>query len=472
MKFSLILSGFFLFVISLSAQKRFQSQFFLSSDSILNVQANLDLFTPPQSDTLQLRPLIIYISGQDAHYINYFKLFANDFSKKGYIVANLKYDINASNSTNLKLAVKKLGNNLITAVNFLKLNAKIYSIDTSQIFLTGSQVGSTVAMSVVYNLNNTAAPTNQIFNGVINIGGALMDTSFIKEGSAPLFNVSAIHYKDSIFNANLKVNGFKFDGYELYKKSVESGNGTGWLSLNRTGYTQKIINQYYEKVMNTSSAWLFTQLKYNKINNREDVHRYEKEILKFDSLNAIQKDAPNSILFLGSSYIRLWTNIRQDIDYANIIHRGFGGSNLKDVAFYLKRIVYPHQPKAIFMYVGNDIIVDDRDKTPEQSLELFKLIVGLIRMKYPTTPITWLAISPSEKRWAEWSKIKNTNALIENYCITNHNLYFLDASSQFLGKDSKPISNLYREDKLHYNEEGYKVWGNFLKQAVLNITLK
>jgi hypothetical protein len=218
------------------------------------------------------------------------------------------------------------------------------------------------------------------------------------------------------------------------------------------------------------AAWLYTQLKINKSKNEEGVFRWEKEMKAFDSLNRIEHHSKEAILFLGSSYIRLWKNIREDIKYDDIIHRGFGGCNLRDVAYYLKRIVYPHQPKAIFIYVGNDIVAGEKDKTPDQVLELFKYVVKIIREKYPTTPITWLAISPSEKRWAVWDKITEANKLIQSYCSSVPLLFYVDAGSRFLGDDGNPIKKYYREDKLHYNDEGYRYWGTLISEEVKSIT--
>jgi lysophospholipase L1-like esterase len=165
----------------------------------------------------------------------------------------------------------------------------------------------------------------------------------------------------------------------------------------------------------------------------------------------------------------MWKNIRTDLNYKGIIHRGFGGSNLRDVAYYIKRIVYPHNPKAIFIYVGNDITATERDKSPDQVLELYKYIVKTIREKYPTTPITWLAISPSEKRWSVWEKIQQANGLVKIYTDSQPNLFFIDAGQQFLGTDGKPNATLYRDDKLHYNDEGYKLWGKSIKESVNKI---
>jgi lysophospholipase L1-like esterase len=35
-----------------------------------------------------------------------------------------------------------------------------------------------------------------------------------------------------------------------------------------------------------------------------------------------------------------------------------------------------------------------------------------------------------------------------------------------------PITSLYKDDKLHYNEQGYKEWGNAIKSEVKQIINK
>lgn len=200
--------------------------------------------------------------------------------------------------------------------------------------------------------------------------------------------------------------------------------------------------------------------------------RYENQMNQFDSLNSIEKDNENSILFIGSSYIRKWVTIKEDLNYDDIINRGFGGSNIKDVRYYIKRIAYPHQPKAIFIYVGNDITATENDKKPIDVLETYKTIVEVLREKFPTIPITWLAIFPSEKRWAVWNKIQEVNHLIDEYSITQKNLYSINVCSSFLGEYGTPITSYYTEDKLHFNREGYKLWGNSISKQVKEISNK
>jgi lysophospholipase L1-like esterase len=216
------------------------------------------------------------------------------------------------------------------------------------------------------------------------------------------------------------------------------------------------------------SAWLYTQLRYINPNRKKSdpTMRWAAEMKNFDSVNLADTYPTNAVLFTGSSYIRLWKNIREDVKYPSIIHRGYGGSNLTEMAYYVKRIVYPHQPAALFMYVGNDITGSEKDKTPIQVLELFKYVAKTIRDKYPELPIVWLPIAPSPKRWMVWNEVQEANRLIEAYCAGEYRLYTVNASAKYLGKDGKPLENLFVEDRLHYNEKGYQLWGKEIKKLV------
>ena len=287
-----------------------------------------------------------------------------------------------------------------------------------------------------------------------------------------MFNTAGTGDKKVPFDSSFDYHGFKYGSYILFKHCVSLGIATGWRPFYGNGHTLNSSPLKQDSCIADMSAWLYTQLKFNKKKNDEGVFRWEKDINSFDSLNVVEKHSDSAIMFIGSSYIRLWKNIREDIKYKDIIHRGFGGSNLRDVGYYVKRIVYPHQPKAIFIYVGNDITASEKDKTPDQVLELYKYVVNIIREKYPSVPITWLAISPSEKRWNVWNQVQHANALIKSFTESQPNLFYIDAGQNFLGTNGKPNEIYYRDDKLHYNDLGYQLWGKTIEKEVKAITEK
>jgi lysophospholipase L1-like esterase len=374
------------------------------------------------------------------------------------------------------------------AIRFFRKNADKYGIDTSQIFLTGSSAGSKTCMAIAY-MDEDEVPkdvdqkkwgslegksgnegySSQVY-GVMNAWGAMIDYHWIEKGDVPLFNTAGTADKTVPYDSSYDYHGFKYGAYILFQHCLSLGIPSGWRPFVNTGHTLDNNKTKQDSCVQSMAAWLYTQLKINKGKNEEGVFRYEKDINTFDSLNTVEKDNENSVLFIGSSFIRKWAHIREDLDYKDIIHRGFGGSNLRDVAYYIKRIAYPHQPKAIFIYVGNDISASEKDKEPDQVLELYKYVVKSLREKFPTTPITWLAISPSIKRWAVWDKISQANNLIKTYSESQSNLYYVDAGTNFLNKDGLPDSKYYVDDKLHYNDEGYKLWGKSIKESVIKIT--
>ena len=98
----------------------------------------------------------------------------------------------------------------------------------------------------------------------------------------------------------------------------------------------------------------------------ESSKHWEKEIAELVSQDQTRVYPDNSILFIGSSSIRLWDNIEKDMAPYPVIQRGFGGSNLRDVLVYEDRLVNPHEFRAIVVFVANDIHGGKGDVTPEE----------------------------------------------------------------------------------------------------------
>lgn len=502
-------------VAQVAAQKRFQSVIFSDIDSITNIQYGqainlkgvnekllLDVFTPPKSDTMQRRPLVIFIHGggfqNNTKNGSYSSILCTSFAKRGYVAASIDYRLGLAKSgleENKKLstdvdyaeAMYRAQQDAKAAVRFFRKKAAVYGVDTAQIFVTGTSAGSKTCLALAYMDENEVpagvnvqrwgtldgSSGNEGYSskvaGVMNAWGALIDYKWIQKGNPPLFNTAGTNDKTVPYDSSFAYHGFKYGPYILYRHCLSLGIATGWRPFINAGHTLDNVKIKQDSCIQSMAAWLYTQLQNADGKKSEGVTRFKNEINSFDSLNVVEKYGSDAIMFLGSSYIRLWKNIREDLQYKQIIHRGFGGCNLREVAYYVKRIVYPHQPKALFIYVGNDIVSDDKDKAPDQVLELYKYVVQVVREKYPKLPITWLAISPSEKRWAAWDKVTEVNELIKAFCVSDPNLHFLDAGKEFLGADGRPLTKYYLKDHLHYNEQGYKVWGAAIAKDVNRI---
>jgi len=61
------------------------------------------------------------------------------------------------------------------------------------------------------------------------------------------------------------------------------------------------------------------------------------------------------------------------------------------------------------------------------------------------------------------------DADIEQYYNKQSNLITIRLKDHFLGKDGMPRKNLYKDDKLHDNEQEYNVWGTAIEDQVKSI---
>ena len=204
-----------------------------------------------------------------------------------------------------------------------------------------------------------------------------------------------------------------------------------------------------------------------------EVRAWEPEIEKFEQIDAAKFYPDDAVMFAGSSSIRLWSTINKDMLPYNVIQRGYGGAKLSDFAVYAPRILYPHKCSAIVIFVANDISGSDNDKSPMEVAGLFRKTLNIIRRKHPDTPVFWISITPTPARWKVWPEIKEANELIRKICRNNRsNTYYIDTEPFFLTKSGLPRNELFQEDRLHLNADGYALWKEIIKNELNKVLRK
>jgi len=186
-----------------------------------------------------------------------------------------------------------------------------------------------------------------------------------------------------------------------------------------------------------------------------DFARWESEIAAFEQSDRTNPPPHDAILFIGSSTIRMWKSLPQDFPGEQVINRGFGGSEIADSTHFAERIVFPYQPRRVFLRAGgNDI---HAGKSPEQVFSDFKDFVSKIHSKLPQTDVVFISLCPSVARWEQAGKEKKLNSMVEEYARTMPHLKYIETYSISLAPDGKPRPELFLQDKLHFNAEGYKL---------------
>jgi len=193
------------------------------------------------------------------------------------------------------------------------------------------------------------------------------------------------------------------------------------------------------------------------------------EIDAFEKLNSITKYPEDAILFIGSSSIRLWKTMEEDMAPYSVIQRGYGGAHFRDLVFFTDRILANHSLSMVVCFVANDISGTPRDGSPKEVLKLFKLFVKQVRDKHPDIPILQIAVTPTLSRWKYWNKIKEVNELINSFCKKTEGLYFIDTVPTYLDDKGQPKPEWFIKDQLHLNTKGYEVWNRLIKTEIENV---
>lgn len=189
---------------------------------------------------------------------------------------------------------------------------------------------------------------------------------------------------------------------------------------------------------------------------------FEKEILAFEASDRTNPPPKHAVLFVGSSSIRLWKTLAQDLPNRRVINRGFGGSQIADSIHFAERIVLPYEPATIVFYAGgNDL---NAGKTPQVVFNDYKTFVAQVRAKLPDTKIAYISIAGNPARWSQIERVREANQLIQAYSRTLPGLSYIDTATAMLGTDGLPRPEIFVADKLHMNTNGYAIWTRVIRE--------
>jgi lysophospholipase L1-like esterase len=151
-----------------------------------------------------------------------------------------------------------------------------------------------------------------------------------------------------------------------------------------------------------------------------------------------------------------------------VINRGFGGSQISDVNYYVKRIVLCYKPEVIVFYAGDNDVA--KGKSAKRVLDDYKKFVKLVHTKLPQTKIIFVSIKPSKSRWSLWKTMNAANMMIKSFSAKDSRLFYFDSATPLLDKEGKPDDKFFLNDKLHLNSTGYQAWTKritpIIKQAL------
>lgn len=194
--------------------------------------------------------------------------------------------------------------------------------------------------------------------------------------------------------------------------------------------------------------------------------KWSKAIAELDQRNASEQDPSDAILFIGSSSIRRWNSIATDMAPYRTIQRGYGGAKYSDVAVFAERLIEPHQYRALVSFVGNDVSGKPEDHTPDEVERLVRYVIGVSHKHQPGAPVFLIEVTPTEKRLHVWPKIREINAVLREIALSTADTYFIPTASHYLDPTGHPRSELFVDDRLHLNSDGYQLWSNLIRRRL------
>lgn len=193
-----------------------------------------------------------------------------------------------------------------------------------------------------------------------------------------------------------------------------------------------------------------------------DVSEFESELVAIERRVAARPAGlPRPVVFYGSSSIRLWDTLTEDFPGLDALNCGFGGSTLAQCARAFQRIVLPAKPRFVVFYAGDNDIAQNR--TPEAVWSSFLDIQSQLATFLPDTPSAYISIKPSPSRWHLAANIIAANKLMRDNLAGDINSTFVDVFDKMLSPQGKPRNELFQEDMLHMNREGYRLWADELR---------
>lgn len=190
--------------------------------------------------------------------------------------------------------------------------------------------------------------------------------------------------------------------------------------------------------------------------------RFSPEIAHFAELDKATPPKPCGFLFTGSSSVRFWKTLDQDMAPYRVINRGFGGSQIADVTLYFDQVVTPYRPRAIFFYAGdNDIHVG---RTPAQVVADFQAFLDRKDKTLGAAKVYFISLKPSKARWAELAAQTDANAQIKALAARRADLDYIDVVPPML--EGGAPKDIFVGDGLHMTPAGYVLWTEVVRPVL------
>ncbi len=196
----------------------------------------------------------------------------------------------------------------------------------------------------------------------------------------------------------------------------------------------------------------------------QQAHRFFNSFRRWAEEDAGKLPQPDAVLCIGSSSMLKWKTIRRDLAPLEVVHRGFGGSTMRDVLAF-KDFFARYDARRIVVYEGDNDLMGRT--TPEQFIQQCKSFVEYVRCTTPDVRFWFITPKPSPSRWKQWPKFRAATTRLDAWAATDPQVHVIDVATAMLQPDGTVREDIFGSDRLHMNSKGYVIWTRVVRAALL-----
>ena len=204
----------------------------------------------------------------------------------------------------------------------------------------------------------------------------------------------------------------------------------------------------------------------------EDPLVWERQIRAFEERERRQPAPKRAVVFAGSSTIRFWRALADDMAPLPSVQRGFGGAKVNDIIHYMDRLITAHDPALVVLYIGSNDLLDfggNRPKSVDEMEALYEALLDRLHDRLPDAKVAVLAIFPSPLNAGRSEQIEAVNERVRRAAEAKPWLTLIDGNAALKTPTGQPDRSLFLFDRVHLNKAGYAKWAQILRPQLLEL---
>ena len=240
-------------------------------------------------------------------------------------------------------------------------------------------------------------------------------------------------------------------------KAITATYADSKITVTVTGHAAEIIN-----VVDNTEAYKITS-----DDDKDNYQNYESKAKKYE--DKIAEEGENyHVMLAGSSSIEFWSNSKEVLNPIVSYNHGIGGTTIEQWENKLnQRLVYPYKPKMAVYYVGINNIINRK----ENVTTVYNRLVSFFEKTHadlPDTQIQYILMNCLPDYNSGYNTtILGVNDKVRTYAESNGWLTLIDPGSKLMKPTGDADAAYFRSDCVHLSEYGYIIWGNMIKESIL-----